>query len=351
MSPTRGKPTKMVTPTRALRSAKTARMTADTFQEAFERIVDNASLVIKGKESALRLVLTAMIADGHCLLEDMPGTGKTMMARALSTSINARSNRIQCTPDLLPSDVTGAPVLDSRTGTFSFREGPVFANVLLVDEINRATPKTQSALLEAMQERNVTLDGVTHKLPTPFLILATQNPVEQAGTFPLPEAQLDRFLIKLSVGYPDREAEGQLLDANRSTEAITRLTGVSSTDEIVAMQQFCQDVQLPEPVKMYIVDVCQATRTDPSLLMGASSRASIALVKASRVRAASQGRDVVLPDDVRALLSAVIEHRLILTPDAQLRDETVQNVLERILTRIPVPLGVGADTPPLRPVP
>lgn len=321
-----------------------APMTAAGFQEAFERIVGNASLVIKGKEPALRLVLTAMVADGHCLLEDMPGTGKTMMARALSTSVNARSNRIQCTPDLLPSDVTGAPVLDARTGTFTFREGPVFANVLLVDEINRATPKTQSALLEAMQERNVTLDGTTHPLPTPFLILATQNPVEQAGTFQLPEAQLDRFLVKLSVGYPDREAEGELLDANSSSEAITRLGPVSSTAEIVAMQEFCQGVELPEPVKMYIVDVCQATRTDPSLLMGASSRASIALVKASRVRAASQGRDVVLPDDVRALLSAVIEHRLILTPDAQLRDETVSAVLERILTRIPVPLGVDAPS-------
>ncbi len=322
-------------------------MTAEGFKAAFERIVANASLVIKGKEPQVRLVLTAMLADGHCLLEDMPGTGKTMMARALSASIDAQVNRIQCTPDLLPSDVTGAPVLDTRNATFTFRKGPVFANVLLVDEINRATPKTQSALLEAMQERNVTLDGQTHKLPVPFLILATQNPVEQAGTFPLPEAQLDRFLIKLSVGYPDRIAEGELLDANSSTEAITRLGPVSSTEEIVAMQRFCNDVELPEPVKMYIVDVCQATRVDTSLLMGASSRASISLVKASRVRAASQGRSVVLPDDVRALLSAVIEHRLILTPDAQLRDETVSAVLQRILTRIPVPLGVG-DTASLR---
>ena len=343
MSPTtRGSKKNMATPARLRRTEPALdTLSAAEFQEAFERIVANASLVIKGKEQALRLVLTAMIADGHCLLEDMPGTGKTMMARALSTSMNARSNRIQCTPDLLPSDVTGAPVLDPRSGTFTFREGPVFANVLLVDEINRATPKTQSALLEAMQERNVTLDGVTHPLPSPFLILATQNPVEQAGTFQLPEAQLDRFLIKLSIGYPDREAEGELLDANSSTEAITRLGAVSSTEEILAMQAFCHEVTLPEPVKMYIVDVCQATRTDPSLLMGASSRASISLVRASRVRAASQGRDVVLPDDVRALLPAVIEHRLILTPDAQLRDETVSNVLERILTRIPVPLGVG----------
>lgn len=349
-TPRKGRVTQMATPARSTRTtSRTQAMNARSFQDAFERIVDNASLVIKGKESALRLVLTAMVADGHCLLEDMPGTGKTMMARALSTSIDARSNRIQCTPDLLPSDVTGAPVLDMRTSTFTFREGPVFANVLLVDEINRATPKTQSALLEAMQERNVTLDGQTHKLPVPFLILATQNPLEMAGTFPLPEAQLDRFLLKLSIGYADREAEGELLDANSSTEAITRLGPVSSTAEIVAMQDFCQTVTLPEPVKMYIVDVCQATRTDPSLMMGASSRASLALVKAARVRAAAQGRDVVLPDDVRALLSAVIEHRLILTPDAQLRDESVSAVLERILTRIPVPLGVG-DGPALRKV-
>ena len=336
---------------RALRTPRSARMAANDFQDAFDRIVGNASLVIKGKEPSLRLVLTAMLADGHCLLEDMPGTGKTMMARALSTSIDARVTRIQCTPDLLPSDVTGAPVLDARTGTFTFREGPVFANVLLVDEINRATPKTQSALLEAMQERNVTIDGQTHALPKPFLILATQNPLEMAGTFPLPEAQLDRFLLKLSVGYPDRDAEGALLDANSSTEAITRLGAVSSTAEILAMQEFCHSVELPEPVKMYIVDVCQATRTDPSLLMGASSRASISLVKASRVRAASQGRDVVLPDDVRALLGPVIEHRLILTPDAQLRDEAVGAVLGRILARIPVPLGVGESAPSLRKVP
>jgi MoxR-like ATPase len=315
-------------------------MNARKFQEAFERIVENASLVIKGKEQALRLVLTAMIADGHCLLEDMPGTGKTMLARALSTSLDARVSRIQCTPDLLPSDVTGAPVLDVRTGTFSFREGPVFANVLLVDEINRATPKTQSALLEAMQERNVTIDGNTHPLPTPFLILATQNPLEMAGTFSLPEAQLDRFLLKLTLGYPDREAEGELIDANASTDAITRLGSVSATEEILAMQRFAHGVDLPEAVKMYIVDVCQATRTDPSLLMGASSRASLSLVKACRVRAASQGRSVVLPDDVRALVGAVVEHRLILTPDAQMRDESVSAVLERILARIPVPLGV-----------
>ncbi|MBK5308101.1 MAG: MoxR family ATPase [Frankiaceae bacterium] len=325
---------------------RTRALNAAGFQDAFDTIVDNVDTVIKGKEAAVRLVLTAMIADGHVLLEDMPGTGKTMLARSLSQSIDANVNRIQCTPDLLPSDVTGAPVLDMRTSTFSFREGPIFANVLLVDEINRATPKTQSALLEAMQERNVTIDGHTHRLPTPFLILATQNPLELAGTFPLPEAQLDRFLLKLSIGYPDRQAESDLLDANSATEAITRLTAVSSTAEIVALQEYAKTVNVPEPVKMYIVDVCQATRTDPSLMLGASARASISLMRATRVRAASQGRVHVLPDDVRALLTAVLAHRLILTPDAQLRDETVDNVIERILARIPVPLGVDGPAAP-----
>ena len=317
-------------------------MDVKRFSELFDRLAANVNTVIHGKEDVVRLALVAICSNGHVVFEDVPGVGKSLLARALGASMKADVGRVQCTPDMLPGDITGSSIVDmsKRSMDFVFREGPIFTNILLVDEINRATPKTQSALLEAMQERNVTLDGTTHKLPTPFLILATQNPVEQAGTFQLPEAQLDRFLVKLSVGYPDREAEGQLLDANASTEAITRLGPVSSTEEILAMQQFCHDVELPEPVKMYIVDVCQATRTDPSLLMGASSRASIALVKAARVRAASQGRSVVLPDDVRALLGAVIEHRLILTPDAQLRDETVSAVLERILTRIPVPLGI-----------
>ena len=325
-------------------------MDSKRFASVFNRIVDNVNTVIHGKDDVVRLSMTAICAGGHILFEDVPGVGKSMLARAIGQSMHAEMSRVQCTPDMLPGDITGSSIIDTKTMNFVFRPGPVFANVLLVDEINRATPKTQSALLEAMQERNVTLDGLTHHLPKPFLILATQNPLEMAGTFPLPEAQLDRFLLKLSVGYPDRTAEGELLDANASTEAITRIGAVSSTAEILAMQEFCQSVELPEPVKMYIVDVCQATRTDPSLLMGASSRASISLVKASRVRAASQGRDVVLPDDVRALLGAVIEHRLILTPDAQLRDETVGNVLERILARIPVPLGVGESGPALRSV-
>jgi MoxR-like ATPase len=319
-------------------------LNARTFQDKFDAIVANVGQVIKGKEEAVRLILAAMLAEGHVLLEDLPGTGKTMLARALSQSIKARASRIQCTPDLLPSDVTGSPVLDMETHKFEFREGPVFANVLLVDEVNRATPKTQSSLLEAMQEKAVTVDGITYQLPVPFLMLATQNPIELAGTFPLPEAQLDRFLLKLSMGYPDREAESEMMDANRVKEAIGALKSVTTTAEVVALQEYAREkITLSDALKMYIIDVCQATRTDPSLMIGASPRASLSLMRVTRVRAASQGRTEVYPDDVRALLVPVLAHRLILTPDAQLRDDTVAKVVERILGRVRVPLGVDTD--------
>ena len=337
---TKGPSNKMATQTRTLRSAKSPAMNAVAFQEAFERIVDNASLVIKGKESALRLVLTAMVADGHCLLEDMPGTGKTMMARALSTSIDARVSRIQCTPDLLPADITGSPVLDRKTGDFVFRAGPVFANVFLADEINRATPKTQSALLEAMAERTVTVDGTTHPLPRPFFVLATENPIELAGTFPLPEAQLDRFLFKLSLGYASPEAEVEVLMSHRTGEAIDTIGSVVSTWDLLAMIEWANNVTISETMARYIVDLCQATRTDPTLQMGASSRAALSLMRASRVVAASQGRDDVLPDDVRLLVRPVLGHRLLLTPDALLRDDSVDDVIDRLLTRVKAPLGL-----------
>ncbi|MFN2462976.1 MAG: AAA family ATPase [Candidatus Dormibacteria bacterium] len=317
------------------------KMTSAQFQAKFETVVDNCAQVIKGKGEQIRLVFTAMLADGHVLLEDMPGTGKTMLARTIAQTCNVQTNRIQCTPDLLPSDITGSPVLDMATNKFSFREGPVFTNVLLVDEINRATPKTQAALLEAMQERQVTSDGITYKLPRPFIMLATQNPIELAGTFPLPEAQLDRFMIKLSLGYPDREGEQDLVRANLVQDAITTLTSVIDTADLLALSAHALTVRVPDAVTNYVIDVVQATRDDPALMMGGSPRATLALIRGARVRAASQGREDVYPDDVRALLVPSLAHRMILTPDAQLRDDTVGKVVERILARVKVPLGVG----------
>ena len=314
----------------------------EDFQEYFDLIVENIERVIKGKDEVVRMMLVALIADGHVLVEDMPGTGKTMMARAICQSINARFNRVQCTPDLLPSDVTGSPVFDQSTGRFSFREGPVFANVLLLDEINRATPKTQSALLEAMQERRVSVDNTTYDLPRPFLVLATQNPIELAGTFPLPEAQLDRFLLKLSVGYPDPIDEKAILAANSRREAIMDLEAVVDIETIVEMIEWAAEVNVSDAMQTYIIQLCHQTRTDASLTMGASTRASLALLRAARVLAASQGREDVIPDDVTRLVRSVLAHRLILTPDAFLRDETVDDVVNRIVARVKVP----ADVPP-----
>jgi len=315
-------------------------LTSDGFGELFDAMVRNIGTVLKGKDDVVRLSLTAMVAGGHLLFEDYPGTGKTVLARAISATVSASTSRIQCTPDLLPADITGSPVLDRATGSFVFRPGPVFANVFLADEINRATPKTQSALLEAMAERTVTVDGTTHPLPRPFFVLATENPIELAGTFPLPEAQLDRFLFKLSVGYASPEAEVEVLMAHRSGEAIDTIGPVVDTAGLISLIDWAAGVDISPEVARYIVDLCQATRIDPSLQMGASSRASLALMRAARVIAASQGRDDVLPDDVRLLVRPVLGHRLLLTPDAQLRDETVDDVIDRLLTQVKPPLGL-----------
>jgi MoxR-like ATPase len=328
--------------TRSARPAKS--LTNAQFGERFEAMVTNIGHVIKGKDDVIRLALTALIANGHVLFEDMPGTGKTMLARAISQTMNATQTRVQCTPDLLPGDITGSPVLDRKTGDFKFRQGPVFANVFLADEINRATPKTQSALLEAMAERRVTVDGVTHDLPRPFFVLATENPVELAGTFALPEAQLDRFLFKLSVGYADRDAEVDVIMSSGARDPIDELKAVIDIEDVVEMVDWASGVTVSEAMAFYLVDLVQATRVDPALQIGASTRASQSFLRASRVVAAAQGREDVLPDDVKNLALPILGHRLMLTPDALLRDETVEAVIERILNRVKPPLGLTSKS-------
>ena len=323
------------------KQAAAPRLTSTSFGERFELMVSNIGLVLKGKDDVVRLSLTALLAHGHLLFEDYPGTGKTMLARAISQTVSASTSRIQCTPDLMPADITGSPVLDRATGDFRFRPGPIFANVFLADEINRATPKTQSALLEAMAERTVTVDGTTHRLPNPFFVLATENPIEMAGTFPLPEAQLDRFLFKLKLGYASPEAEVDILLSHRTSEAIDQIGPVVELAELVAMMEWAAEVTVSEQMARYIVDLCQATRSDPALAMGASSRAALALMRAARVVAASQGRDDIVPDDVRLLVPAVLGHRLLLTPDAQLREDTVEDVIARLLVQIKAPLSLA----------
>ena len=280
----------------------------------------------------------AILCEGHILFEDVPGTGKSMLARALSQSIRATSTRVQCTPDMLPGDITGSSIYDQRRGVFEFRQGPIFANVLLSDEINRATPKTQSALLEAMAERKVSVDGTTHDLPRPFLVLATQNPIELAGTFPLPEAQLDRFLFKLTMGYLDRDREYEVMFDNSVQLSIESLGAVVDTVKVNEMINYATTIEVSPEVGYYIVDLVQASRSDAAVSMGGSPRAAIALLRASRVLAASDGRAHVYPDDVRAVLTPVMRHRVILNPDAILRGENIDAVLERVVGRIKPPM-------------
>jgi MoxR-like ATPase len=312
------------------------------FQELFDRLADNVNTVIHGKEDVVRLALVAICSNGHVVFEDVPGVGKSMLARALGASMKAAVGRVQCTPDMLPGDITGSSVVDTskKQIDFAFRPGPIFTNILLVDEVNRATPKTQSALLEAMAERQVTVEGTTHALPNPFLVLATQNPVEQAGTFPLPEAQLDRFLFRLTMGYPHLEAERLVLRGNARGLEVETLKPVCTIKEVLEMIELAAQVEITEPVETYILEIVQATRNDPALLMAASPRASIALAKASKALAAADGREQVYPEDVRALLNPVLNHRILLTPDALLRGETVDDVLERAISRIKPPMGL-----------
>jgi MoxR-like ATPase len=312
---------------------------AMAFSAAFEAIVENIETVIKGKTEVVRLALVAILCEGHILFEDVPGTGKSMLARAIAQSLNASVSRVQCTPDMLPGDITGSSILDQKKGVFEFRPGPIFTNVLLSDEINRATPKTQSALLEAMAERRISADGTTYDLPRPFLVLATQNPIEQAGTFPLPEAQLDRFLFKLSMGYMDRAHEFEVMFDNASQLSIEDLGSVVDTSDVQAMIDYAATIEISPEVGYYIVDLVHASRQDAAVAMGGSPRASIALLRAARVLAASDGREHVYPDDVRAVLKPVMAHRVILNPDAILRGDSIDAVLERVIGSVKPPLA------------
>ena len=303
------------------------------------QVIENIERVIIGKRAAIELVLVSMLCEGHVLLEDVPGSGKTMLARSVAISLGSEFKRIQCTPDLLPNDVTGVSIFNQKSGEFEFRPGPVFCNVLLADEINRATPRTQSALLEAMQEQQVTVDGQTRTLPRPFLVLATQNPIEYEGTFPLPEAQLDRFLMRLSLGYPGEEDERQILINLWREHPITKLEKVVSGAKLLVLQKQVWDVHVDETLQEYVVALAAATRNHPDLALGVSPRGSLALFKAAQALATIRGRDHVVPDDIKYLVPVTLSHRLIVTPEAQLRGQTARVILEDVLKNTPLDLG------------
>jgi MoxR-like ATPase len=296
-----------------------------------ERIIQNVETVIVGKRQQIELLMVALLCQGHVLLEDVPGTGKTMLARAVAASMGLQFKRLQCTPDLLPNDITGVSVFNQGSGQFEFRPGPVFANVLLADEINRATPRTQAALLEAMQECQVTVDGITRPLPAPFLVLATQNPIEYEGTFPLPEAQLDRFLMRLSLGYPQEDDEIQILRNLRKQHPIETVAQVVEGSELPPLHDAASDVHVDASLEQYVVGLVRATRAHPDLALGASPRGSLGLYKTAQALAALRGRDYVIPDDVKALAPLTLTHRLIVKPESQLRGRTASAILGEIL--------------------
>ncbi len=301
------------------------------------RIIENIERVIIGKRQAVRLTVIGLLCQGHLLIEDVPGVGKTMLAKALARSIGCRFSRIQFTPDMLPSDVTGVSVYNQHTRQFEFRPGPIMAQIVLADEINRATPKTQSALLEAMEERQVTVDGITHPLEEPFLVLATQNPIEYEGTFPLPEAQLDRFLLRISLGYPSPDHEAAILDSQQFRHPIEKLEQVATTDELLQAQDMVKRVYVSPEVKWYIVDVVSYTRRHPDVYLGASPRGSLALYRTAQALAAITGRDFVTPDDVKMLAESVLAHRIIVGPTARLKEISPRSIIREIVQSIPVP--------------
>jgi MoxR-like ATPase len=306
-------------------------------QASAQKIVENVERVIVGKHEAVQLTIIALLCQGHLLIEDVPGTGKTMLAKSVAKSLGCKFRRIQFTPDMLPSDVTGVSVFNQKTREFEFRPGPVMAQIVLTDEINRATPKTQSALLEAMEERQITVDGVTYPMEQPFLVLATQNPIEYEGTFPLPEAQLDRFMMRINMGYPSTADEITVLDRQQYAHPVTSIEQVVSAEELVDGQNRIRSVYIDDLVKEYIVKLVKATRKHPDVYLGASPRGSLALFKTSQARAAILGRDYVIPDDIKALAMVTLAHRLIISPSARIKNVDPRAVIQEILDSTPVP--------------
>ena len=306
------------------------------------KIIGNVEKVIVGKRNPLILALVGWLAEGHILLEDVPGVAKTMLARSLARSLGAVFKRIQCTPDLLPTDVTGASIFNQKTGDFEFRPGPVFCNLLLADEINRTTPRTQAALLEAMGEGKVTVDGVTRTLAAPFLVIATQNPVDHEGTFPLPEAQLDRFLLKFQLGYPTIEEEMSMLERLQAGHPVEQLESVATAEELVACQKAVREVHVDPKVRAYLLQIVHDSRHHDDVALGGSPRASLALFRAAQAMAAIRGRNFVQPDDIKKIVGPIMNHRIILRPEARLRRRTAEAVVEEIVSEIAVPVLGGA---------
>ena len=305
--------------------------------ETVHAIEENIQWVLSGKDEVARLAITALLAEGHILIEDVPGVGKTLLARALATSIDCSVSRIQFTPDLLPSDVTGVSVYSPDTGEFEFTPGPIFANIVLGDEINRAGPKTQSAMLESMEERGVTIDGITHELAVPYMVIATQNPIELEGTYPLPEAQRDRFLMRLRIGYPDNESELEILRTHGRGDPMAELEAVTDARTVAAAIEAVRRVAITDAMERYLIEVCRATRVHPDVELGASPRASLGMLRATRAWAAASDRDYVIPDDAKVLAPHVLPHRLILRPEAELSGRTAEHIIDDVLASVPAP--------------